>query len=84
MPFTYIDYTNIQNTIDSCIFDYSTDIYNNVIKNNNVSIYWDSLLYDISTKIKTTYNNVAYNEASTYINSTVKSEYDSYVNMLIE
>ena len=84
MPFTYIDYTNIQNTIDSSIFDYSTDIYNNVIKNNNASIYWDSLLYDISTKIKTSYTNVAYNEASTYINSTVKSEYDAYINMLIE
>ena len=84
MPFTYIDYTNIQNTIDSSIFDYSTDIYSNVIKNNNASIYWDSLLYDISTKIKTTYTNVAYNEASTYINSTVKSEYDTYLNMLIE
>ena len=83
MPFTYIDYTNIQNTIDSSIFDYSTAIDNSA-KYNNASIYWDSLLYDISTKIKTNYTNVAYNEASTYINSTVKSEYDAYLNIVNE
>jgi hypothetical protein len=83
MPFTYIDYTNIQNTIDSSTFDYSTAIDNSA-KYNNASIYWNSLLYDISTKLKTTYTNVAYNEASTYISSTVKSEYDAYLNMLNE
>lgn len=82
MPFTYIDYTNIQNTIDNSTFDYSADI-DNTAKYNNASIYWDSLLHDIS-KIKTNYTNVAYNEASTYINSTVKSEYDAYINMLNE
>ncbi len=83
MPFTYIDYVNIQNTIDNSIFDYRADI-DNTAKYNNASIYWDSLLYDISTKIKTNYTNVAYNEASAYINSTVKSEYDTYINMLNE
>jgi hypothetical protein len=83
MPFTYIDYANIQNTVDSSIFDYSADI-DNITKYNNASTYWGSLLYDISTKLKTTYTNVAYNEASTYINSTVKSEYDAYLNMVNE